>query len=59
MTKPIGTISRTGEECPVSGKWKPVEDPSTLIEVYQGNPMPPFKGRSVSWQLESLPVFHT
>jgi hypothetical protein len=51
METTIGTIAKTGEECPESGDWKVLDQPSTIIRVDKGNFMPPLKGRSVQWEL--------
>jgi hypothetical protein len=48
---PIGTTARTGQTCPESGTWKVVGTPSTTAPIAQGNRMPPYQGRSVTWQL--------
>lgn len=51
MKTQVGSITKTGERCPASGLWKVLEDQSVEIQVYEGNLMPPYKGRSVSWEL--------
>ena len=49
--KPIGTTAHTGEACPESGVWKVVGQPTTTAPIAKGNRMPPYGGKSVSWQL--------
>jgi len=51
--KPIGTTARTGEKCPESGKWEVVGTPSTTAPIAEGNTMPPYDGKSVTWKLVS------
>lgn len=54
LTKaPIGTTARTGERCPESGVWKVVGYPSTTAPIANGNVMPPYNGKAVTWQLIS------
>lgn len=48
---PIGTKARTGESCPESGVWKVVGNPSTTAPIAQGNRMPPYDGKAVTWEL--------
>lgn len=48
---PIGTTAKTGETCPESGIWKVVSNPSTTAPISEGNRMPPYDGKSVTWQL--------
>jgi hypothetical protein len=49
--KPIGTTARTGEHCPESGVWEVVGYPTTTAPIAQGNVMPPYSGRAVTWRL--------
>ena len=49
--KPIGTTAKTGENCPESGDWKVVGTPSTTAPIAEGNKMPPYDGKAVTWQL--------
>lgn len=51
MRKPIGTTARTGESCPESGIWKVVGYPSTTAPIAEGNRIPPYNQRAVTWQL--------
>lgn len=51
--KPIGTTAKTGENCPESGVWKVVGTPSTTAPIAEGNRMPPYDGKAVTWQLIS------
>lgn len=51
--KPIGTQARTGETCPESGVWKVVGSPSTTAPISEGNRMPPYDGKAVTWELVS------
>lgn len=49
--KPIGTTATTGQKCPESGVWKVVGTPTTTAPISEGNTMPPYQGRAVTWQL--------
>ncbi len=49
--QPIGTTASTGQKCPESGVWKVVSTPSTTAPIAQGNVMPPYDGKSVTWKL--------
>jgi len=49
--KPIGTRAKTGEICPESGVWKVEGIPSTTAPISNGNRMPPYQGRAVTWIL--------
>ena len=53
MKKPIGTTARTGETCPESGVWTVMETPTTTAPIAKNNRMPPYSGKSVTWQLIS------
>ena len=48
---PIGTTARTGEICPESGVWEVVGNPSTTAPIANGNRMPPYSSKAVTWQL--------
>lgn len=48
---PIGTTARTGERCPESGVWEVVGSPSTTAPIAEGNVMPPYGGKAVTWRL--------
>jgi hypothetical protein len=50
---PIGTTAKTGERCPESGVWKVMGYPSTTAPIAEGNRMPPYNGKAVTWQLIS------
>lgn len=50
-TKPIGTTATTGQKCPESGVWKVVGNPTTTAPIAEGNTMPPYNGKAVTWQL--------
>lgn len=50
MAKPLGTTARTGEICPESGIWKPVNG-STTAPIAKGNHMPPYNGAATVWTL--------
>lgn len=52
MKTMTGTIAQTGERCPESGLWKILETPSVSVTIYEGSIMPPYKGKSVSWELD-------
>lgn len=49
--KPIGTKARTGETCPESGVWQP-EGETETAPIAEGNRMPPYKGKAVTWVLK-------
>ncbi|MBS1489706.1 MAG: hypothetical protein JSS93_04200 [Bacteroidetes bacterium] len=49
--KPLGTQAGTGESCPESGVWKVVGWPTTTAPIAQGNTMPPYAGKAVTWEL--------
>lgn len=51
MRKPIGTTATTGESCPESGIWEVVGTPSTTAPIAEGNKMPPYNGKAVTWKL--------
>lgn len=51
MRKPIGTTARTGENCPESGIWKVVGNPSTTAPIAIGNRMLPYDQKAVTWKL--------
>lgn len=48
---PLGTTARTGETCPESGVWKVEGSPSTTAPISEGNRVPPYDGRAVTWRL--------
>jgi hypothetical protein len=49
--KPIGTTARTGARCPESGVWKVVGSPTTTAPIAEGNVMPPYNNKAVTWGL--------
>ena len=49
--KPIGTTARTGQSCPESGVWKVVGTPTTTAPIANGNTMPPYGNKAVTWKL--------
>jgi hypothetical protein len=49
--KPIGTTARTGEKCPESGVWKVEGTPTTTAPIAEGNTMPPYGNKGVTWRL--------
>lgn len=49
--KPLGTTARTGEKCPESGVWEVVGTPSTTAPISEGNTMPPYANKAVTWKL--------
>lgn len=51
MKKPIGTTAKTGENCPESGVWKVAGTPTTEAPIAEGNKMPPYKDKGVTWKL--------
>ncbi|MBF0305451.1 MAG: hypothetical protein HQL41_07370 [Alphaproteobacteria bacterium] len=48
---PLGTKARTGEKCPESGVWRVDGKPSTTAPISEGNRMPPYDGKAVTWVL--------
>lgn len=48
---PLGTTARTGERCPESGVWEVVGTPTTTAPIAEGNVMPPYSGKAVTWRL--------
>lgn len=50
----VGTIARTGSNCPESGVWQVVGTPSTTAPIAKGNVMPPYNGQAVDWKLIQL-----
>jgi hypothetical protein len=55
MTKvPLGTKRKTGEICPESGAWKPVNvGSSTTAPIAKGDRFPPYRNKSAIWELIS------
>ena len=41
----------TGQRCPASGVWKVVGFPTTTAPIAEGDRMPPYCGKAVTWQL--------
>lgn len=54
MKTQVGTVLKTGERCPETGLWKVLENPSFEVQINEGSFMPPYKGRSVSWELKGI-----
>lgn len=50
--KPIGTTAQTGETCSESGVWQP-RGYNTTAPIAEGNRMPPYDGKSVTWVLKA------
>ncbi|MDP2849323.1 MAG: hypothetical protein Q8O35_14210 [Humidesulfovibrio sp.] len=48
---PHGTTAKSGEDCPESGLWEVVGHPESAAELFRGNIMPPWCGKSVTWRL--------
>lgn len=48
---PLGTQASTGQRCPESGVWKVVGRPTTTAPISEGNVMPPYDGKAVTWEL--------
>lgn len=46
-------FSKTGDKCPKSGEWFALEDKMSSVYLNEGDEMPSYKGRSVSWQLKN------
>lgn len=46
------STAKTGNKCPVSGVWKVVGTPTTTAPIAQGNKMPPYKDKGVTWKLK-------
>ena len=51
MKAPLGTRAKTGEACPESGEWKVEGYPTTTAPIAEGNRMPPYGGKAVTWVL--------
>ena len=49
--KPLGTTAKTGEICPESGVWKVEGTPTTTAPIAEGNKMPPYDNKAVTWKL--------
>jgi hypothetical protein len=49
---PLGTTARTGEVCPESGVWEVVGTPTTTAPIAEGERMPPYDGKAVTWRLK-------
>jgi hypothetical protein len=49
--KPIGITASTGQKCPESGVWRVQGTPSTTTPIAEGNVMPPYGGKAVTWVL--------
>jgi hypothetical protein len=45
-------LSKTGERCPKTGMWVALEDMNSSVFIEEGTEMPPFKGRSISWEIK-------
>lgn len=50
----VGRTAKTGEICPESGVLEVVGTPSTTAPIAQGNRMPPYDGKAVTWKLIRL-----
>jgi hypothetical protein len=46
---PTSETPHTGEHCPESGWWSPVERPSLARFIHEGSIMPPNEETSVRW----------
>lgn len=53
MAVPLGTTATTGSSCPESGVWVVVGTPSTTAPIAEGNTMPPYAGKAVTWRLQA------
>lgn len=51
MKSQVGTISRTGDTCPVTGNWQVKDDPESQTTLWEGELMPAYYGRSITWEL--------
>ncbi|QYJ68258.1 hypothetical protein [Flavobacterium litorale] len=49
--KPLGTTAKTGEKCPESGVWEVVGTPSTTAPISEGEKIPPYRDKAVTWKL--------
>ncbi|WP_159426715.1 hypothetical protein [Clostridium mediterraneense] len=47
----IGNIKRSGMLCSVNGMWKVQGTPSTTVRAKEGDVMPRFRGKDVSWRM--------
>lgn len=52
-TMSTNNFSKTGDRCPISGEWVALEDTTRSVYLIEGDEMPSYKGRSVSWQLKN------
>ncbi len=50
----VGRTAKTGETCPESGVWKVQGTPTTTAPIAEGNRMPPYDGKAVTWILIQL-----
>lgn len=48
---PLGTTARTGQKCPESGVWTVVGTPTTTAPISEGEVMPPYRDKAVTWKL--------
>jgi hypothetical protein len=48
---PLGTTAKTNQTCPESGVWKVAGTPTTTAPIAEGNNMPPYGGKAVTWML--------
>lgn len=44
--------AKTGTKCPESGVWKVNGTPTTTAPIAEGNTMPPYKNKGVTWTLK-------
>ena len=52
----IGKNILTGDTCPVSGIWRTEEHGKTAVALKQGEVMPTYRNRDVSWtMIQHLP----
>lgn len=52
MKTVVGSVAKTGERCPKTGMWKVLEAPDVKVTINKESIIPPFKGRSVTWEYE-------
>lgn len=51
LKQPIGTTVKTGQKCPAPGVWEVVGIPTTTAPIAQGNTMPQYAHKAVTWKL--------
>lgn len=47
----VGQLVKTGERCPESGMWQPLDSNEDASPIALGSPMPSYRRKSVVWKL--------